>query len=51
MEADVKSQAIRFTRSWANKDIADFKLALIGYALFRKDRRERRRGGVILYIT
>ena len=34
----------------ANKDIADAELALTRYVMFRKDRRERRGGGVILYI-
>ena len=32
------------------KDIIDAELALTGYVMFRKDRRERRGGGVILYI-
>ena len=31
-------------------DIVDAELALTGYVMFRKDRRERRGGGVILYI-
>ena len=30
-------------------DIVDAELALTGYIMFRKDRRERRGGGVILY--
>ena len=34
--------------AWANKDIVDAELALTGYVMFRKDRRERRGGGVIL---
>ena len=33
-----------------NEDIVDAELALTGYVMFRKDRRERRGCGVILYI-
>ena len=35
---------------WTNKDIVDVELGLTGYEMFRKDRRERRGGGVILCI-
>ena len=38
------------TESWANKDIVHAELALTCYVMFRKDRRERSGGGVILYI-
>ena len=51
MVADVDPHVIGITESWANKDILDAELALTGYVMFRKDRRERRGGGVILYIT
>ena len=37
------------TDTWPNKDIADTELALTGCVMFRKDRREKRGGGVILY--
>ena len=50
MEAYIIPQAIRITGSWANQDTVDVQLALTGYVMFRKDRRERRGGGVILYI-
>ena len=50
MVADIDPHVIGITESWANKDIVDVELALTGYILFRKDRRERRGGGVILYI-
>ena len=50
MVADIDPHVIGITESWANKDIVDAELALTGYAMFRKDRRERRGGGVILYI-
>ena len=50
MVADIELHVIGITESWANKDIVDAELALTGYVMFRKDRRERRGGGVILYI-
>ena len=49
MVADIDPHVIGITESWANKDIVDAEL-LTGYVIFKKDRRERRRGGVILYI-
>ena len=36
------------TESWANKDVADAELGLIGYVMFRRDRIRRRGGGVTL---
>ena len=50
MIADFDPRLIGITESWANKGIVDAELALIGYVMFRKDRREKRGGGVILYI-
>ena len=50
MVADIDPRVIGITESWANKDIADAELALTSYAMFRKDRRERRGGGIILYF-
>ena len=50
MVADIDPHVIGITESWANEDIVDAELALTGYVMFRKDRRERRGGGVILYI-
>ena len=50
MVADIDPHVIGITESWANKDIVDTELALTGYVMFRKDRRERMGGGVILYI-
>ena len=47
MVADIDTQV---TERWANKDIVNAELALTGYIMFRKNRRERRGGGVILYI-
>ena len=49
MVADIDPHVIGITESWANKDV-DAELAPTGYVMFRKDRRERRGGGVILYI-
>ena len=51
MVAYVDLHIIGITETWANKDIVDAELALTGYVMFRKDRRERRGGGVVLYIT
>ena len=50
MVADIDPRVIGVTESWANNDIVDAGLALTGCVMFRKDRRERRGGGVILYI-
>ena len=50
MVADIDPHVIGITESWANEDIVDAELALTGYVMFRKDRRERRGGGVIFYI-
>ena len=41
MVADIDPQVIDITESWANKDIVDAELALTGYVMFRKDRREK----------
>ena len=50
MVADIDPHVIGITESWANKDIVDAELTLTGYVMFTQDRRERRGGGVILYI-
>ena len=50
MVDDIKPHIIGITESWANTDITDAELGLEGYAMFRKDRTGRRRGGVLLYI-
>ena len=47
MVADIDPHVIGITESWANKDIVDAELALTGYVMFKKGRRERR-GGVIM---
>ena len=44
MVADVDLHIIGITETWANKDIVNAELALTGYVMFRKDRRERRGG-------
>ena len=48
MVADIDTGVIGITELYANKDIVDAELALIRYVMFRKDKRERSRGGVIL---
>ena len=50
MVADIDRHVIGITESWANEDRVDAELALTGYVMFMKDKRERRGGGVILYI-
>ena len=51
MVTDIDTYVICITESWANKYIiVDAKLALTGYVMFRKDRREKKGGGVIIYI-
>ena len=47
---DTDPHIIGITESWANTDITDAELGLIGYVMFRSDRIGRRGGGVILYI-
>ena len=42
MVADNDPQVKDITEPRANKDIVEAELALTGYAMFRKDRRERR---------
>ena len=49
MIADTEPDIIGITESWANKDMVDAEL-VSGYVMFRKDRQERRGGGVIMYI-
>ena len=39
MVADID---IVITEAWANKDIVDTELALLGYVMVRKDKQERR---------
>ena len=50
MVADNDPHIIGITESWANKDIVDAELSLTGYAMFKKDRREKRGGGESLHI-
>ena len=50
MVADIDHQVICITEPWANKDIVYAELALTGYVMYTKDKREGRGGGVILYI-
>ena len=50
MVADIDPHIIGITESWANKVIVNAELALTGFVMFRKDRREIQRGGVIIYI-
>ena len=48
MVEDIDPHITGITESCVNKDIADDDLGLIGYVMFRRDRRGRRE--VILYI-
>ena len=50
MVEDIDPHIIGITESWANTDITDAELGLTGYVMFRRDRKGRRGGGVILYI-
>ena len=50
MVAGIGPQVIGITESWRKKNIVDAELALTGYVMFRKDRQERRGGGVMLCI-
>ena len=46
----IKPHIIGITESWGNNDTTDAEFGLEGYVMFRKDRMERRGGGVLLYI-
>ena len=50
MVEDIDPHIIGITESWANTDITDAELGLTGYVMFRRDRKGRRGGGVILYV-
>ena len=50
MVEDIDPYVIGITESLANKYMIDAELALTACVMFRKDRREGRGGGVILYI-
>ena len=50
MVGDIDHHIIGITESWANTDITNAELGLIGYIMFRRDRIGRRGGGVILYV-
>ena len=47
---DIDPHIIDITESWANTDITDAELGLTGYVMFRRDRIERREGGVTLFV-
>ena len=49
MVEDIDPHISDITESWANKNISDAELGLTGYVMFKKDRKGRRGGGVILY--
>ena len=50
MVEDIDPHIIGTTESWANTDITDAELGLTGYVMFRRDRKGKRGGGVILYV-
>ena len=50
MVIDINPHIICVTESSANSDITDAELGLAFYVMFRKDRKGRRGGGVLLYI-
>ena len=50
MVEDIDRHIIGITESWANIDITDAELGLTRYVMFRKDRKGRRGGEVILYV-
>ena len=50
MIENIDPHIIGITKSCATTDISDAELGMTGYVMFRKERIERRGGGVILYI-
>ena len=47
---DIDSHIIGITESWINTDITDAELGLTVYVMFRRDRKGRRGGGVVLDV-
>ena len=45
-----KPDLICITESWTNETIGDAEINFSGYTLFRKDRKNRVCGGVLLYV-
>ena len=41
---------ICITESWANANIGDGEINMNGYTVFRRDRKNRIGGGVLLYV-
>ena len=50
MVADIDPHVIGITKLWADEDIIDDEFVLPGCITFRKDRRQRREGAVLLNI-
>ena len=50
MVDDIKPHIIGITESWAHNDITYAELGLEGYVMFRKNRKGKKGGGVLLYI-
>ena len=44
------SIGIFITESWLNSDISDAEIDIPGYSIYRSDRCNRSRGGVITYL-
>ena len=53
MVVDIEPDIKGITKSWAHTDMvnAELYIALSGYVMCRKDRQERRGGGVIMHIN
>ena len=49
MVEDIDPHIIGIAESWANTDTTDAELGLTGYIMFRRDRIERRGGGVTFH--
>ena len=46
-----KPNILAITESWGKEEIVDGEISLPGYTLFRKDRKDGRKGGgVLLYV-
>ena len=50
MVDDIKPHIIGITESWTHNEITDAELRLEGHVMFMKDRIEKKRGRVLLYI-
>ena len=45
-----KTDVVAVTETWARENIGDAEMAIEGFNMFRKDRKDRLGGGVVIYV-